>query len=206
MVEENVISNQECDDITSLCLDYLNQTERPISEPKGIGDGQDTFQSRLERHDYQVFMPSASNLINPVYNKIVPKVIEKVEAYRSVIGSVQNYRLYCPTIKFQWTPIGGGFSPWHIEHAGGNSSVRVLAWMIYLNDVTDGGDTEFVYQHRKIQPKQGSFAMWPAGLTHPHRGNPPYSNDKYVLTGWINCAPDDEIAMCMEYAYQNLRG
>jgi hypothetical protein len=56
--------------------------------------------------------------------------------------------------------------------------------MLYLNDVEDGGETEFLYQRMRVKPKQGTLLIWPAGFTHTHRGNPPLSNNKYVITGW----------------------
>jgi hypothetical protein len=61
---------------------------------------------------------------------------------------------------------------------------RVFAFTLYLNDVTEGGETEFLYQKCRIKPVQNRFVLWPAAITHIHRGNPPLSNDKYILTGW----------------------
>ena len=57
--------------------------------------------------------------------------------------------------------------------------------MLYLNDVKEGGETEFLYQHKRYQPKEGTLLIFPAGFTHTHRGNPPISNDKYIVTGWL---------------------
>ena len=68
---------------------------------------------------------------------------------------------------------------------GRGSRDRVLAWMLYLNDVDEGGETEFLYQHVRFKPKRGDFLVWPGGFTHTHRGNPPISNDKYICTGWV---------------------
>ena len=57
--------------------------------------------------------------------------------------------------------------------------------MLYLNSVTEGGETEFLYQKRRIKPQQGRLVIFPAGFTHTHRGNPPLSGDKYILTSWV---------------------
>ena len=62
---------------------------------------------------------------------------------------------------------------------------RIMAWMIYLNDVEDGGETEFLYQSMRVKPKQGTLVLWPAHFTHMHRGNPPLSGEKYIMTSWL---------------------
>jgi len=83
----------------------------------------------------------------------------------------------------------GGYHHWHSEiypqNASGESLHRVLLWMVYLNDVAEGGETEFLYQGRKIAPKQGRLVIAPAGFTHTHRGNVAVSGDKYIATSWL---------------------
>lgn len=87
--------------------------------------------------------------------------------------------------KLQKTVVGGGYHIWHCEHADKGNSGRILAYIVYLNDVEEGGETEFLYQHKRFKPKQGTVVIWPAGFTHTHRGNPPLSNTKYIMTGWV---------------------
>ena len=95
--------------------------------------------------------------------------------------------LYTSQMKIQKTRPTEGYHNWHCEHTSHLKDVRtILAYMIYLNDVDEGGETEFLYQSKRIQPRRNTFVVWPAGFTHTHRGNPPFSNDKYVITGWIN--------------------
>ena len=74
---------------------------------------------------------------------------------------------------------------------------RILLFMYYLNDVTEGGSTEFYYQQRFITPKAGRLVIAPAGFTHTHKGHIPLSNDKYILTSWVLFQP-------AEYLYGNL--
>lgn len=89
------------------------------------------------------------------------------------------------TLKIQKTKIGEGYHAWHFEQDCLGRSSRLAAWMVYLNDVEEGGETEFLYQHKRVTPTLGTLLIWPAGFTHVHRGNPPLSNDKYILTGWL---------------------
>ena len=77
-----------------------------------------------------------------------------------------------------------GYHAFHCEDLTYDCQQRHLAWMIYLNDVEEGGETEFLYQCRRIKPKRGLGAIWPGQFTHLHRGNPPMST-KYTLTGWF---------------------
>ena len=83
----------------------------------------------------------------------------------------------------------GGYPYWHSEvypQIGHNEALhRILLFMFYLNDVEEGGETEFYYQERKIKPKKGDMVIAPAYFTYTHRGCVPKSNDKYILTSWV---------------------
>lgn len=83
----------------------------------------------------------------------------------------------------------GGYPYWHSEvypQAPHNDALhRILLFMFYLNDVDEGGETEFYYQKQAVQPKLGRMVIAPAYFTHTHRGNVPRSNDKYILTSWV---------------------
>lgn len=91
----------------------------------------------------------------------------------------------------------GNYQYWHSEifpQQGNNDALhRVLLFLIYLNDVEEGGETDFFYQERSIKPKSGSMVIAPCGFTHTHRGNVPQSNDKYVLTSWMLYNPAQQI-------------
>jgi hypothetical protein len=113
-----------------------------------------------------------------LYTKFLPE-------YANEFFPVKQVQLHNFGFKIQKTKIGGGYHSWHYENGGREVCVRALVWMLYLNDVKEGGETEFLYQHMRVQPKTGTLVIWPAGFTHTHRGNPPISNDKYIVTGWL---------------------
>jgi hypothetical protein len=83
----------------------------------------------------------------------------------------------------------GNYNYWHSEiypQAGANDALhRNLLFIIYLNDVEEGGETDFFYQEKSIRPKAGTMIIAPCGFTHTHKGNVPVSCDKYVLTSWM---------------------
>ena len=77
-----------------------------------------------------------------------------------------------------------GYHTWHCEDSAWKNNSRAIAWMIYLNTVEEGGETEFLYQQKKFKPTRNTALLWPGSWTHQHRGNPPLSGNKYILTGW----------------------
>jgi hypothetical protein len=87
--------------------------------------------------------------------------------------------------RIQKTLIGQGYHLWHFESSSREVAHRITAYTLYLNDVDEGGETEFLYYPIRVKPKTGRLVIWPAGFTHAHRGNPPLSNTKYLLTGWF---------------------
>ena len=61
---------------------------------------------------------------------------------------------------------------------------RLITFIIYLNDVHTGGETEFG-NGQLITPKTGKILFFPATWTYKHRGKMPISNNKYIITGWV---------------------
>ena len=81
---------------------------------------------------------------------------------------------------------GGGFKMPHFERSGYATTTRMLVWMTYLNDVTDGGGTQFVYQKHTFEAKKGRTLIWPSDFTHTHVGVVSPTQHKYIITGWMN--------------------
>ena len=91
-----------------------------------------------------------------------------------------------PTFNIQRYNPGDHFSHIHTERSSLNSLHRVFAWMTYLNDVDDGGNTHFTHYDLKIKPEIGKTLIWPAEWTHAHRGEILNNGVKYIITGWMH--------------------
>jgi|TARA_B110000977_G_scaffold3408_1_gene4674 hypothetical protein len=87
-------------------------------------------------------------------------------------------------VQLQKTPRTGGYHVWHCEQ-GYNYSTRAIFIQLYLNTVEEGGETEFLYQSKRVQAVQGRMLMCPAGYPHTHRGNPPMKGEKFTINSWI---------------------
>lgn len=112
------------------------------------------------------------------------------EVARPNLQSLVQYLFRIGDINAQKYPVSkGGYPYWHSEvypQTGHNEALhRILLFMYYLNDVEEGGETDFYYQDLSIRPKRGTMVIAPAYFTHTHRGNVPISNDKYILTSWV---------------------
>ena len=81
---------------------------------------------------------------------------------------------------------GGHFGTLHSERTSLNVLHRILAWMTYLNDVPEGGETEYPMFGLKIKPEKGKTVIWPAEWTHAHMGSMVTTGPKYIITGWLH--------------------
>jgi len=186
--KKEALDHDFCDELISE-FDSTYSFSQRNNKTSAFQQGDGLFpEGKMGRNDFQLFIP---NVMAEKFGAIQDCIFEGLEEYQDAISSVKGILLTSPIAKLQKTPVGGGYSLWHIEQGAGTAANRSLVWSIYLNDVEDGGETEFLYQHQKIAPEKGSLLIWPAGITHPHRGNPPYSNEKYILTGWFEVAPSE---------------
>jgi len=80
----------------------------------------------------------------------------------------------------------GHFNAWHVETGNSDMSRRLFVFILYLNDVEEGGETEVLYARKKVQPQQGTLLIHPASYPFVHKGHMPLSNDKYILTSWLS--------------------
>ena len=56
-------------------------------------------------------------------------------------------------LKVQRTSPQGGFHDFHAEDMGRPFLNRLFTWMLYLNTVHEGGETEFLYKSLRVEPK-----------------------------------------------------
>ena len=66
-----------------------------------------------------------------------------------------------------------------------NNMYRQLTYVFYLNNVIEGGETEFFNGEISINPQCGKLIIFPSSWTFPHCGKMPISSNKYIITGWM---------------------
>ena len=130
---------------------------------------------------------------NPVSSEAIPGKINDGywdiihECYRDYAEKYEldHLKLSCHTFKLHKVKEGQGYHAWHHETESTHLMRRVLTFMTYLKVPEEGGETEFLFQKKRIKPVVGRTLIWPAYFTHLHRGNPPLKGVKYYITGWL---------------------
>ena len=145
----------------------------------------------------QVLNPNSNLVIgsnDPTIDIIQNELFQCLSHYGNTYDSIESVMpLTAFYHKVQKTLPQGGYHVWHCEQGRGTQMNRVLVYTLYLNNVEEGGETEFLYQQKRYPARKGDICIFPAHFTHPHRGNPPLSGEKYIMTGWMESiqVPDD---------------
>lgn len=105
------------------------------------------------------------------YHKLYPILSQRI------LGD-HGYHLKC------YEP--GDFFDWHADATDKSTMARQYIAIWYLNDVEEGGETEFRFTDRKIKPEAGKLVFFPAGWTHEHRGVSPVRGKKYIVSAWLS--------------------
>jgi hypothetical protein len=168
-----------------LCQKIIEAFEKAKSAGRAISRQQENPQrSALSQDDEACSLINEDPQLANEFGRIFWDQIYPAYAQEYPIVSDLDHHVI-KSLKLQKTTPTGGYHMWHCEQGAYAVAERMMAFSLYLNDVEFGGETEFLYQKRRLEAKQGRVALWPAGYTHTHRGNPPYSGDKYILTGWV---------------------
>ena len=184
---DNFVPGSFCDEL----IQYFEDTYAANSSVvKAQGDydyesfvnGEDVYQGSLNRKDISMLLNyHQQELAYKVHQFLTSCVLHYIVEY----DQLRKVNMISTDVKMQKTSPGGGYHLWHYENSAASHAQRELTWMIYLNDIPDGeGETEFLYQRRRLKPKKGTVVIWPAGMTHVHKGNTVLTTDKYILTGW----------------------
>ena len=173
--------------------DYCKKVINHFKKVKTISRSEKEKVSQIEKDNQVYFMINEMDSVVMDTNQVILEgfikaISQSLDEYRKqypvLIDGVRKYDLN-NDVKIQRTLPGQGYHVWHCENAGITSSRRMIVASMFLNQCEEGGETEFLYQHRRIKPQAGRMVLAPTGWTHPHRGNPPLKGAKYMINGWL---------------------
>jgi|MDTC01.1.fsa_nt_gb hypothetical protein len=111
-------------------------------------------------------------------------------------SKIINGKCEYPLLQMQKYDKGSGhYNTWHCEHEYNATALRMFVFILYLNDVADGGETGFLFKEEgeedffKVKPEIGKLIIHPASWPYIHKGYMPKSDDKYILTTWLCFTP-----------------
>lgn len=179
--KNNFISAWYLDD-DKLCNDLINYYEKnPFKMQGKVGDGwvdkdvkdsTDIFVLNLQDTVIKKYLVSLSNVLEQYKKKY--EYCSKGQGKWGLTTKAFNIQKYNPN---------QAYHGWHSERTGMNEASRHLAFMTYLNDVNDGGETQFYYQDLKIKPEKGLTVIWGTDWTFQHKGLVSTTETKYITTG-----------------------
>jgi prolyl 4-hydroxylase len=65
------------------------------------------------------------------------------------------------------------------------TSNRYLVFLWYLNDVSEGGETDFPDLGLRVEARAGRLLVFPPYWMFQHAGLPPKSNEKYIISTYL---------------------
>ena len=176
----------------NMCKELIEYYEWTIENNYNISPNIDGNNKReqIDREDEAIYIYSASfqypESLCKQYWKCLQQCIEEyMRNYRIQISG----RLHSWMFKVHKVKEKQGYHIWHYENDEYETRDRFLVFQTYLQAPSEGGETEFLHQSKRIDPVVGRTLIWPTGFTHKHRGNPPLKGEKIYITGWLNMSP-----------------
>ena len=174
---DNFINSEECEKLIESSKNSFVKSQ--ISKPMPDPDFRTSYTSHLKKED-----------------KIQQNFDKKISKFHKIPDKKGE------PIQFQYYKVGNQFKA-HWDYFDPKDEMykkdlekngqRTWTFMIYLNDVLKGGETEFVELNKIIKPKKGRAVIWNS-MNHDysnvnsntkHRGIPVEKGYKYIITKWF---------------------
>jgi hypothetical protein len=151
-------------------------------EYKGDGHTYSGLDKKVKNSIDVTFFNNNKNIFIQEYFKEISNFITDYMNYFGISGYLKTNEA---GTNIQYYPAKeGGFFRYHYERGSLQDTNRQVVFMTYLNDIEEGGETEFLFQKIKVKPKKGLTVLWPSDFTHTHRGLP-CNFEKWIVTGWF---------------------
>ncbi len=177
--------NIEDNDLSKNMIKFFNENEK-LQNQGLIGGGKDlsvknSIDITIQPNDLK---DSKYEIFNIYMKKLHECYQDYLIQYPLLKGMIKD--IHIGKFNLQKYKKDGHFSGVHSERTSLNTLHRLFAWMTYLNDVENGGVTNFSHYKIDVKPETGKTLIWPAEWTHAHSGGIVKSGTKYIITGWMH--------------------
>ena len=168
---------------------------------KMFEDSKDTQPVKLDDGDNSISFTQLTMVEHKEWESVQAGMLEVFQAY------IMRYNIDLTLKSKQWPETYGyeairmkryldndydRFDP-HVDVLNYETARRFLAFFIYLNDVEEGGETEFVNLYKpgtyvpfKVEAQRGRLLMFPPLWPWYHAGRKPISNKKYIIHSYCH--------------------
>ena len=172
-----------------VCTDLINYFKNSPDKKAGVlalKDGKMGVNKKQKASTDLSIFPSNGDREIMNYNRELGKVLSKYKKQYKYCSLYQASWQITEGYNIQRYKPGEGYFGLHYERTGPLTSLRHLTFMTYLNNVKDGGETEFIYQKLKVKPETGLTLIWGSDWPFTHRGITSKTRTKYITTGWYS--------------------
>jgi len=176
-----------------LCVDLIRHFENSPDKVQGvthIGTGGTETSKQIDttiKDSTDLYCQFLDESV-PLYDDLIKYLGVATQKYRNEYYESDKIAPWSITNDFniqRYFP-NQGYHDIHCESGSTQTNHRVLAWMCYLNTVTDGGQTRFPSYDLDVEARSGRLVIWPAFFTHIHHGIISKTEIKYIATGWYS--------------------
>jgi prolyl 4-hydroxylase len=174
-IYENALESNICDFLISL-FDQV-----PDKQERHDNDGKPNFTQ---------FNFTENRDLTPEVEQVHNHIIKNVFTYRDKYYEFVDTRVFPKDHAFEqfrikkYNPGGEDRFDTHVDVLDYPSARRFLSFIWYLNDVETGGET--VFKDLVIKPKKGTLLVFPPLWMFPHKGNPPITDSKYIMSTYLH--------------------
>lgn len=174
-VVDNALDVRVCDHIIEYYNNNIQYHER--------------FDNNKKPNFTQLNLTSHQNFAPEIHDYLVQMSLYQLDQYKKEIPETEYW------------PEKVVFEEFRIKHYDGNSydqfdmhvdsislttAKRYFAFFWYLNDVEEGGETEFPQLDLIVKPQKGRMFMFPPLWQYPHKGNPVVKGEKFLLSSYLH--------------------
>lgn len=195
MVAENIVDKDICDLTLSELKKHYSQIASPGPTISGLMPSIKNSMDINWSHHAMASQNIPTDKLDICESHIVEKLFLSIAKYREQFRWLWDWNDISDTgFRVQEYKKGVGYYREHIDGGMGDTTFtrdRVLAAIIYLNDVEIGGETYFREHDINVTAKVGSICLFPTHWAYPHQGRVPISNDKWIISTFIQTRPCD---------------
>ena len=174
-VKDNLLTKEECREAIR-----WTKTHKILQEDRQKEQSGYSYCDLMDRGESigRCFSPKPLRPIERGLRLLVDSYVEKYPEVQMVESWDIDY------VRFKWWKPGDYYSIWHSEHGTGDTSYRILSFLLYLSD--NDAYTEFK-RHRNVRSKAGRGIIFPAYFTHQHRGSICKKGlDRFIVSGYFS--------------------